>query len=40
MMVQIINFCDPNDQEKRKDFWMDKLQTLYSKGLNMKTINQ
>ena len=28
MMVQIIDFCDPNDQEKREDFWMDKLRTL------------
>ena len=40
MMVQIIDFCDPNDQEKREDFWMDKLQTLYPEGLNMKRINQ
>ena len=38
MMVQ--NFCDPNDQEKRQDFWMDKLRTLYPEGLNMKRINQ
>ena len=39
MMVQIIDFCDPNDQEKREDFWMDKLRTLYPEGLNMKRIN-
>ena len=39
MMVQIIDFCDPNDQEKREDFWMDKLRTLYAEGLNMKRIN-
>ena len=40
MMVQIIDFYDPNDQEKREDIWMDKLQTLYPEGLNMKRINQ
>ena len=40
MMVQIIEFCGPNDQEKRKDFWMHKLQRLYPDGLNMKRINQ
>ena len=40
MMVQIIDFCDRNDQEKCEDFWMDKLRTLYPEGLNMKRINQ
>ena len=40
LMVQIIDFCDPNNQEKREDFWMDKLRALYSEGLNMKRINQ
>ena len=40
MMVQIIDFCDPNDQENREDFWMHKLQTLYPEGLNMKRISQ
>ena len=40
MMVQIIDFCDPNDQEKREDFWKHKLGTLYSEGLNMKRVNQ
>ena len=39
MMVQIIDFCDPNDQEKREDFWMHKL-TLHPEGLNMKRITQ
>ena len=39
MMVQIIDFCDPNDQDKCEDFWMDKLRTLYPEGLNMKRIN-
>ena len=40
MMVQIIDFCDPNDQEKREDFWMHKLRTLYPEGLNMKRTTQ
>ena len=40
MMLQIIDFCDPNDQEKREDFWTQKLQTLYPEGLSMKRINQ
>ena len=40
MRVQIIDFCDPNDQEKREDFLMHKLQTLYPEGLNIKRINQ
>ena len=39
MMVQIIDLCDPNDQEKRGGVWMDKLRTLYPEGLNMKRIN-
>ena len=30
MIVQIIDFCDPNDQEKPENFWMHKLRTLYS----------
>ena len=29
MMEQIIDFCDPNDQEKREVFQMQKSQTLY-----------
>ena len=40
MIVQIIDFCDPNDQEKRENFWMHKLRTLYPDGLNHKKINQ
>ena len=32
MMVQVIDFSDQNDQEKREDFWMDKLGTLYPDG--------
>ena len=34
-MVQIIDFCDPNDQEEREDFWMDKFQALYPEALNI-----
>ena len=26
-MVQAIDFCDPNDREKREDFWITN--TLY-----------
>ena len=37
--VKIIGFCHPNDQEKRKNFWMNKLRTLYPVGLNNKHIN-
>ena len=40
MMVQIIDFYDPNNQEKHEDFWMHELQTRYPKGLNTKVINQ
>ena len=40
MMVQIIDFCCPHDQEKIEDFWIHKLRTLYPEGLNMKKINQ
>ena len=40
LIVQIIDFCDLNDQEKREDFWMHKLRTLYPAGLNHKKVNQ
>ena len=40
MMVQIIYFCDPNNQGKREDFWMHKLRTIYPERLNIKIINQ
>ena len=40
MIVQIIDFCDLNDQEKRENFWMHKLRTLYHDGLNHKKISQ
>ena len=32
MMVHIMDFCDTNNQEKREDFWMYKLWTLYPEG--------
>ena len=34
--VQIIDHCDPNDQEAREDFWIFHLDTLHPKGLNQK----
>ena len=40
MMVQVIDFCDPSNQENREDFCMDKLRTLHLEGLTMKRINQ
>ena len=40
MMVQITDFCDPNNQKKLEDFWMHKLRALYLEGLNIKRINQ
>ena len=40
MIVQIVDFCDPNDQEKQENFWMPKLRTLYPNGLNHKKINK
>ena len=36
---KMINFCDPNDQEKCQNFSMNKLRILYSEGLNYKRIN-
>ena len=39
-MLQIIDFCDPNDQERREDVWIHKLRTFYGEGLNMKRINK
>ena len=40
MIVQIIDFCGPNAQERRENFWMHKLRTLHPDGLNHKKINQ
>ena len=34
--VQIICYCNPNDQEAREDFWIFHLDTLHIKGLNKK----
>ena len=34
MMEQIVDFCDPNDQEKREVFQMQKSQTLYPEGFD------
>ena len=37
--VIIIDFCDPNDQEKWENFWMNKLRTFFLEGLKLKRIN-
>ena len=37
--VNIIDFCDPHDQQKRKNFCINKLRNLYPKGLNYNQIN-
>ena len=36
LTVQVIDYCDPNDQERREGFWIYHLDTLYPKGLNNK----
>ena len=36
---EIIGFCIPKDQGERENFWMNKLITLYTEGLNYKRIN-
>ena len=38
MKVQIIDHCDPQDQDKREFFWEHTLDTHYPKGLNIKRI--
>ena len=35
--VQVIDHCDPNDKERREEFWIFTLQTLQPNGLNVKT---
>ena len=35
--VQIIDHCDPNDKERRENFWTKTLETSYPKGLNYKS---
>ena len=37
--VQIIDFCDPNNQEKREDFWITTLNTIIPYGLNIQKCN-
>ena len=37
--VEIIGFCNLDDQGKRENFWMNKLITFYTEGLNYKGIN-
>ena len=34
--VQLIDHCDPNDQERREDFWIYHFDTMFPKGLNQK----
>ena len=36
--VQIIGYCDPNDQKARKDFWIFYQDTLHSQGLNQERV--
>ena len=36
--IQIIDYCDLNDQEARKDFWIFHLDTFHPKGLNQKRV--
>ena len=36
MIVQIIDVCDLNDQEKQENFLMHELRLLYPDGLNHK----
>ena len=37
--VNIIDFCYSHDQEKRKNFCINKLRNLYPEGLNYNQIN-
>ena len=37
--VEIIGFCNLDDHGKRENFWMNKLITFYTEGLNYKGIN-
>ena len=34
--VEIIDYCDPNDEERREDFWIFNLNTLEPNSLNNK----
>ena len=31
--IQVIHYCDPNDQEREEDFWVYHLDKLHTKGL-------
>ena len=37
-LIKVIDHCDPND-EKRKSFLIETLQTMYQYGLNFKYVN-
>ena len=37
--VKIIDFCDPNYQEKHENSWMTKIRILCPQGLYYKRIN-
>ena len=36
--IKIIDHCNPNDQERREDFWIYHLDTVFPKSLNQKKL--
>ena len=38
MKVQIIDYWDPNNQERREDFWIYQLDTIFPRELNTKKL--
>ena len=36
--LQIIDHCDPNDQERREVFWIHHLDTMFPKCLNQRKL--
>ena len=36
--VQIIDYCDPNNPERREDFWIYHLDTIFPRGLNTRKL--
>ena len=38
--VHIIDYCDPNDQERREDFWIFNINALEPNGLNNKRVQK
>ena len=36
--VKIIDYCDPNNPERREDFWIYHLDTIYPRVLNMRKL--